>query len=561
MEQNSNIYILVNYTLGNLQNVETLQRLYPNLIFTRITPGLYTVQIPSGSEAEFEQLNTDINFIIEPTVYGLNTIANALEVSNISVFHDYPYGELRGRGVLIGFIDTGIDYTNSLFQNADGTTRIVSIWDQNIPGDPPIRYNYGTVYNEADINEALQSSTPLAIVPSTDEIGHGTFLAGIAAGNDQSDGAGFSGGAPDADIVMVKLRQASDKIRQYYMIEDGVPAYQSNDILTGINYLLELSFSLNQPLVVCVGLGNNYGAHNGTDILEGYLEGLSSASNVINVIAAGNEASSGHHYSGNVISGSSESIEINVSDNEKGFLIFLWTDVPNRLTIAVRSPLGQVIERIPIKSQQTQRFQFNLEEARLEVRYLYPAPLSGGQEISIRLITPTPGIWTLVVYGDSVIDGQFHMWLPRRNFIKDTTRFLKSDPDTTVQIPGTQVYSIVVGAYDALDDSIYVASGRGPTTNQVIKPDIIAPGVNVEGPMPGGGFTTYVGTSTAAAITASASALLLEWAVLNQNLPEMNTRIARGIFIKGATRQRDVIYPNNIEGYGRLDLRNSIANI
>lgn len=560
IEENGNIYILANYALGDAENVELLRAAFPNLIFRRITNDIYTVQVPEGSEAEFIALNQEIGFIVEATPYGLNA-SEALEVSNISIFHNYPYGELRGTGILIGFVDTGIDYTNTLFQNANGTTRIVSIWDQTIPGNPPENYGYGSQYSEADINQALQSEDPYSVVPSRDEIGHGTFLAGIAAGNDQTNPAGFVGGAPDAGIIMVKLRQASESIRNAYLIKEDTPAYQSNDLLTGINYLLDVAFRLNQPLVICIGVGKNFGVHNGSDIVEAFLEELAMTPNIINVIAAGNEASSGHHYKGEVILGGSESIEINVGENESGFVMFLWSASVNRLSISIKSPLGQVIERVPIISKQNQTYRFNLERTILTVRYIYPDPLSGSEEIVIRLQDPTPGIWTLTVYGETIVDGIFHIWLPRRDFIQETTRFLRPDPDTTVQIPGTQMFSIVVGAYDYVDDSIYVASSRGPTTNGIFKPDIIAPGVNVMGPSPGGGFTTYVGTSTAAAITASACALLLQWAVINNNFHDMNTRIARGILIKGARRQRGVTYPNTIEGYGRLDLQNSIANV
>lgn len=560
IEENGNIYILVNYSLGDLKNVDLLKTTFPNLIFTRITSSIYIVQVPEGREDEFAALYQYIGFIVEAVPYGLNA-KQALDVSNISIFHNYPYGELRGTGTLIGFIDTGIDYTNTLFQNADGTTRIVSIWDQTIPGNPPANYGYGSQYNEEDINRALRSQDPFSIVPSRDEIGHGTFLAGIAAGNNQTNPAGFVGGAPDAGIIMVKLRQASERVREEYLIDEDVPAYQSNDILTGINYLLERAFERTQPIVICIGVGKNFGAHNGSDIVEIVLEEISLTPNIITVIAAGNEASSGHHYKGEVALGSSEAIELNVGENESGFIMYLWTASVNRLSISIRSPLGQVIERIPILSRQSQTYRFNLEQTVLTVRYIYPDPLSGSEEIIIRLQAPTPGIWTLNVYGEAVVEGVFHIWLPRRDFIKDTTRFLRPTPDTTVQIPGTQLFSIVVGAYDYVDDSVYVASGRGPTTNGIFKPDLIAPGVNVQGPSLGGGFTTYVGTSTAAAITASACALLLQWAVLNNNFPEMNTRIARGILIKGARRQRGVTYPNTIEGYGRLDLQNSIANI
>ena len=267
IEDNGNIYILVNFALGDLENVDLLQSTFPTLIFNRITSYIYTVQVPEGQEAELEELYQYIGFIIDPVPYGLNAI-EALDVSNISVFHNYPYGELRGTGTLIGFIDTGIDYTNTLFQNADGTTRIVSIWDQTISSDSPKNYGYGSEYSQEDINRALQAENPYSVVPSRDEIGHGTFLAGIAAGNDQTNPQGYVGGAPDAGIIMVKLREASERVRNEYLIEEDVPAYQSNDILTGISYLLRIAFERTQPIVICIGLGTNFGAHNGSDIVE-----------------------------------------------------------------------------------------------------------------------------------------------------------------------------------------------------------------------------------------------------------------------------------------------------
>lgn len=560
LESNDNIYLLVNYTLGSAVGVEELQRVYPTLVFQEITEGLFTVQVPPGQEEVFKVLREKLNFITEPAAYGLNA-QQALEVSNISIFHEYPYGELRGRGVLIGFVDTGIDYLNPLFQNADGTTRIKALWDQTIPGAPPDRYQYGSVYTEEMINRALQSADPETVVPSKDEIGHGTFLAGVAAGNDQTEEQSFVGGAPDAGILMVKMRQASAKIREFYLVDEGVPVYQSNDILTGISFLMEQAYNQNMPLIICIGVGNNFGAHNGSDILEGYLSGISTSADIIDVVAAGNEGNAGHHYKGTIQAGVSDSVEITVGENEKGVVLYFWAGLPNRIELSVKSPLGQVIDKIPIFNNKTQEYAFKLERTQLSVTYLYPEPFTGSEAIIIRLKDPTPGIWTLNVLAESVVTAVYHVWMSRKGFISETTRFLKPDPEITVQIPGTEMFSIVVGAYDYLDDSIYVASGRGPTTNNIIKPDLLAPGVNVQGPRPGGGFTTYVGTSTAAAITASACALLMQWAVVDGNFPQMNTRIARGILTRGARRQKGVTYPNNVEGYGRLDLQGSINTL
>lgn len=553
-------FILSNFILSSFLDIQSLREQFPLLQFENVAHDIYTITVPMGeqAEAEFNRLSSTVNFITFPVPYGLNAIP-ALSSSNISQFHNYPYGELRGKGIIIGFVDTGIDYTNILFKNADNTTRIVSIWDQTIPGNPPEGYSYGSVYTQADINEALRSPDPLTIVPSQDNDGHGTFLAGVAAGNDQTGTVDYTGGAPDAIIAMVKLRPASEFIRNLFLVNTGVPAFQSNDIIAGINYLLQLSLQEGKPLVICLGVGSNYGAHNGTEIIENFISNISIAANIIVVIATGNEGSSGHHYKGEVTSGGSESLEINVGPGESGFSMYVWVDIPNKMTVSIKSPLGQVIEKVPIVSETPQTFKLNLEQTIVTVIYLYPDPLTGGQKIEVRLENPTPGLWSLTVYGDIIINGVFHIWLPRTGFIKSDTRFLKPTPETTLQIPGTEQFGITVGGYDYLDDSVYVSSGRGPTTDGIMKPDLIAPSVNVQGPMPGGGFTTYVGTSTAAAITSSAAALLMEWGVLNGNFPDMNTRIARSLLTRGARRQPNVIYPNTIEGYGRLDLQATIA--
>ncbi len=258
MEENGNIYLMVNYRLIRPEDILAIRQAYPSLIFTQLATGIYSVQVPQGSEAEFERLSSNVQFILSPSPFGLNAI-EALEASNISVFHNYPYGALRGNGILMGFVDTGIQYTNAVFKNADNTTRILSIWDQTIPGNPPPAFGYGSVYNEEAINEALSSETPELIVPSTDENGHGTYLAGVAAGNDQEGTTGFVGGAPDSIIAMVKFRPASERFRELYVINNQAVAYQDNDILAGISYLMQLATDRNLPLVICIGLGNNYG--------------------------------------------------------------------------------------------------------------------------------------------------------------------------------------------------------------------------------------------------------------------------------------------------------------
>ncbi len=549
-----------NYIIQTYQPLENLIVSYPNLFFESIARQIYYVSVPIGAEREIVALRREVSFLAPPTLYGVNAI-EALVETNILLFHDYPFGELRGNGVIIGFVDTGIDYTNPFFRQADNTTRIVRIWDQTVQGIPPRSYTYGTEYTQQTINEALASENPFEIVPSRDEIGHGTFLAGVAAGDDKTGAGAFRGGAPDALIAMVKLRPAEEYLKAYYFVRPEVVAYQDNDFIAGVTYLIQMSVELQRPLVLCIGVGNNDGEHNGTTIAERYLHALTIIQNIVIVAAAGNEANSGHHFGGFIMTAQRQDIEVNVAEGENGFYLNVWAGPADILAISLRSPIGQIIEKVPVIPNLTRTYTFSLERTVVTVTYNYPDVQTGKQNIFVRFQLPTPGLWIVSIYGEEVIGGFYNIWLPRSGFVEAGTRFLRSDTLVTVGIPATGKNMITIGAYDYIDQSVYVGSGRGPRADGQIKPELIAPGVNIEGPRVGGGYTTFVGTSAAAAITASAAALLVQWSVIEGNLRRMNTRIARGILIRGTTKRRGVIYPNTAEGYGRLDLRSTIANI
>lgn len=548
------------YILQSYQPIDFYRSAYPNLLFESIGNQMFHVEVPEGAEGEIERLDRQSNLLTVPTLYGLNA-REALIDANILLFHDYPFGELRGNNIIVGFVDTGIDYANKVFRNADNTTRIVRIWDQTLSGNPPNGYLYGSQYTEEEINRALQSEDPYQIVPTRDDIGHGTFLAGVTAGDDKTGGDEYRGGAPDALIAMVKLRPAKAYLKTFYLIREDAISYQENDFIAGISYLLQIALELQRPLVICVGVGDNTGAHDGTTIVERYLNSLSGVENLVIVVAAGNEANSGHHFSGNIATGQRQDVEMNVADGEVGFIVNVWANKSDRLAVSMRSPIGQVIEKVPIIPNRARTYRFSLEQTIITVIYNYPEPQTGAENIIIRFENPTPGLWALTIYGEEIIQGIYNIWLPRNGFIADETRFLRSDALITVGIPSTGENMITIGAYDYIDQSVYVGSGRGPRADGQIKPELIAPGVNIEGPRIGGGYTTFVGTSSAAAITAAAAALLMQWAVIEGNLQQMNTRIARGILIRGAARRRGGDYPNPAEGYGRLDLRSSISSI
>ncbi|MGL4362095.1 MAG: S8 family peptidase [Cellulosilyticaceae bacterium] len=545
-----------NYLVDTLLDIDLYKKKFPNIDFIAITTSLFILNVPPEGEEQFKEFSKEIQSTYFPMLYGVN--ASGFIESNIAFFHKYPYGELRGNGVLIGIVDSGIDYMNPLFQYEDKTTRIAAIWDQTLEGDGIGTFKYGKVFFEEDINKALQSEDPYQIVPSTDKVGHGTFLASIAGGHDRIGDSGYIGGAPDAMFVIVKLRQAKQYLREYYLLEDGVVAYQDNDYLVGVYTLLEIAKMLKKPLSMCTGIGCNDGGHDGKTVVEKYLEEISSYEDTIVVLSAGNEANQGHHYVNRIRQGEWQTVEVNTSDNEKGIIINIWMNKPDIATVAITTPLGQKIDKIPIAIGKQQKFRIPLEPTEITVTYREIDMGTGDENIQIRLKNPTPGTWKFSLYGEKIVDGEYNIWIPREGFILDNTRFLKPDAYTTVATPATASGPIVVGAYNSSDKSIYAPSSRGATRSLRIKPDFVAPGVNVQGATLDQKFKMGSGTSVAAAITTAAGALLLEWAIYGENMPNMNTRVAKTVFIRGANRNPKETYPNNITGYGELNLKNSL---
>ena len=515
--------------------------------------GMYEVQhwllgegqlLPSGN----------IGYYVIPKLYGLLD-TGSMEASGIPEIQNQPILALKGNGVLVGFIDTGIDYQNQVFRNLDGSSRIAAIWDQTIQsGDPPEGFLYGTEYTKQQIDEALESENPLVVVPSIDENGHGTFLAGIAAGSESEDGS-FFGAAPKSMIAMVKLKPAKRYLRDFFFIKEGAEAYQENDLMAGMDYLRKLAEKLDMPLVIGIGLGTNQGSHFGLAPIEQLIRQISSVVGNIIVTAAGNETGRGHHYHGIYPSEQEyEEVEIRVGEEERGFSLEFWARAPEYYSIAIRSPSGEYTPRIVTRFTSSQVLDFVFEETKIYVDYRTVVQGEGDFLILIRFQNPTPGIWTIRVYNSLYINGNYNMWLPMYGFISPDTVFLRPSPDTTLTIPATTGNVIVTSAYNHVNGGIYINSSRGYPLSNIIKPDLAAPGVNVYGPLVGNRFGRMTGTSVAAAHMAGAAALLLEWALVRDNREILTTGDAIAFFIRGASRKPGVVYPNREWGYGTLDV-------
>lgn len=472
-----------------------------------------------------------------------------------------PPLSLTGRGVIIGFIDTGIQYDLQVFRREDGTSRILAIWDQTIQdGTPPEGFSYGTLYTNEQINEALQSDDPLSIVPTTDTIGHGSAMASVAAGSSINFGLTFLGAAPDADIVVVKCREAKQYLRDYYFIPEGVPAYSGTDIALGVKYLDSFAIAGIRPVVMCIGMGSNMGDHAGNSLLPRYLSRIAEKRSRAVVVCGGNEGNAEHHYGSSITMSSrlvTEVVEVRVDAQEAGFVMELWGSPPNLFSVAIRSPGGEVIPAIDFRSRTTRSFSFIYERTKVTVDHLLVELGTGDEVVVFRFEEPTPGVWTfnIVIEGDSDYS-DINMWLPITQFLSGNTQFLRSTPYTTLTEPSLANNVITPSTYDDSNDSFYINSGRGFARGRESKPDFAAPGVNVSTV-----FGDRTGSSMSAAITAGASAQFMQWAVVEGNEPLVQSIQLKTYFTRGARRDMEVLYPSRSWGYGQLDIERTFRII
>lgn len=519
-------------------------------------------------------INIQQGYYSVPKLYGLMD-TTSFDASGITATLNQPLLNVRGQGVLIGFLDTGIDYLREDFKASGGRTRIAAVWDQTIQS---VNYEedtgeaagteqydreqvqgmvqYGTVYTREDINAALaaerEGQNPYDIVPSRDENGHGTFLAGVAAASETAD---YIGAAPEAEILMVKLKPAKKYLRDFYLLPERVEAYSETDMMMGVRFLQQYAIREKKPLVICVGLGTASGSRTGALPFADLLNTLARQVNTVVVTCTGNEANNRTHTSGLAVSDTEPSeIEITVGADERGFVMEIWAESLDILSVAITSPSGERISRIPARIDTGGVYNFLLERSQVAVNYRVVESASGYEVIFMRFINPAQGIWKIHVYSLTNIVGRYNAWLPLKQFLSGDTYFLNSNPSTTLTEPGAAERVISVGAYNHITDASYVASGRGYTATGLVKPDFVAPGVDIYGVRAGGGYTTRTGTSVAAAHAAGAAALLLTWGVTDGNLPYMGTNEVKSVLIRGAKRENNTVYPNNIYGYGKMDV-------
>lgn len=508
--------------------------------------------VPAVSAANFSYRYT-------PQLYGLGAFpdrgarifdAQPLARSGILAVQQPPLS-LTGAGVIIGIIDTGISYEAPVFRYSDGSSRILAIWDQtDQSGQPPEGFFYGTLYTQEQINEALISESPQELVPVNDEIGHGTALAAVAGGSRLEEGAVFTGAAPDAVFVVVKLKPAKEYLREYYLTADGVPAYSTDDMLMAVRFLEGFTVPFEQPVDILIGMGTSLGSHTEGSIFSEYLQEAAERYSQAVVISGGNEGNSAGHFRA-PLTAVQQAVEIRVGENTKGFMAELWGMSPAFFRISVRSPGGEAVQELDFRLGNRLDYTFVYEKSRLEIDHVPMERNTGDQLVVLRLTAPTPGVWTILVRGlRTVSEGVFDVWLTMPQFIQGEAYFLKADPEITLTMPAFAEDAVAVSAYNSENNSFYYNSGQGFSRTGEQKPDLAAPGVRVSTPR-----GPYTGTAMAAALTAGAVAQLLQWTVVEGNRTYLSSREINGYLTAGARRVEGTAgYPDKRWGYGQLDL-------
>ena len=499
-----------------------------------------------------------------PQLYGLGGIRSGggdfdpgpLEEAGILAQQQPPL-ELTGRGVILAVIDTGISYEDPVFRYSDGSSRILAIWDQtDQTGKPPEGFSYGTEYRQEQINEALQRQDPHTLVPQRDEIGHGTALASAAAGSRIQGGAGFVGAAPDALLVVVKVRQAKGYLRDYYMVAEDVPAYSTDDLMFAVRYAQEFAYPFLRPVVLCLGMGTSLGSHDSGSVFSQYLQSVTEKVSRALVIGGGNQGNAAGHFRAQLTE-ESRRVEIRVGENTAGFLAELWGASPSSFRIGIRSPGGEMIPEVDFRIGREVEHTFVYEKTRVTLNYIRNERNTGDDLVVLRFERPSPGVWSLYVAGARTAPGAvFDLWLSCGQLTGDGVYFLTPSPEITLTMPAYVMDAVTVTAYDSRNNSFFYRSGQGFSRTGGIKPDLAAPGVSVgtaEGP--------YSGGAVAAALTAGAAAQLMQWCVVENNAPFVSGREIRGYLSRGAAEETADEYPSPRWGYGRLDMRKTFDEI
>ena len=477
---------------------------------------------------------------IEPSKKVFLSAISGLNYSCIPQVKSEDDFGLSGEGIAVGIIDSGIDLSHPEFLNSDKTSRVIYFWDMSGEGTPPDGFVSGVEYTNSEINDALQSGINL----DTDNIGHGTAVAGIAAGN--------SGAAPKASIISVKLTVTR---RENYS--------RTTDVMRAIKYILDKSRSVNMPCVINLSYGTNEGSHNGQSLFETYIDEMTQKWKTVIVCASGNEGFGGHHFFDRLLSRESINVQFTTATFSSTMYMTLWKNFADGTTYELIAPNG---ESTGIITSVQKTFSRVLYDVRISILYGQPSHYSTAQEVYFYFEAQNGsipnGIWSLICRGENIVYGYFDIWLPTIEEVTENTAFLRPYADLTMTIPSTSEKVIAAGGYNAESDTSSSFSGRGTEIcNNMVKLDIVAPAENIISAKSGGGYDAFTGTSMAAPFVSGSAALMMEWGIVRKNEPFLYGQRVKALLCRNAERDTFLSYPNSIWGYGILRLCNSMNEL
>ena len=476
---------------------------------------------------------------------------------------------LTGRGVLVAVIDSGISYWNQDFRKPDGSTRILWLWDQVLDRE----------FTREEINEALAAGSRQAaeqIVPSIDTSGHGTAVAGIAAGNGGERGAAYAGVARESELLIVRLGTPR---------ADSFP--RTTELMRALTYTVNKAREFGMPVAINLSFGNTYGAHNGTSLLERFIDNVSEIGRNVICVGSGNEGASGGHVGGSIlqtdslnnetdgnVTGQDVMVEMTVGAYETGINVQLWKEYTDRYLVTLVSPSGEVFQ---VDTDRPGKQVYRLQQTQILLYNGEPAPYMTGQELYFDFLPAVgnryldQGVWTFRLRPLRIVTGNYTFYLPSATVRSADTRFVRTTPDVTLTIPSTAAKVVTVGAYDPVYEAYADFSGRGylyeeqvnsRTSDTYVKPDLVAPGVGVTAPNRNGGYEPVTGTSFATPFVTGAAALLMQWGIVMGNDPYLYGEKVKAYLRKGAKPIRGVArYPDARVGYGALCVENSLPRL
>lgn len=527
--------------------------------------GYAILKVPENLVEALADIN-EIEYVEKPKRLFFSTEEGKVASCILPVTIRPPF--LSGKNTIVAVLDSGIDYVNPDFRNADGTTRIISIWDQTIaPNEErgyssPAGFLQGTEFTREQINLALETGTregAYALVPSRDSSGHGTAVIGIAAGNGRGGGEQYSGVAPDSELLVVKLGIPSP---------DSFP--RTTELMRGLTYVVKKAAQLKRPVAINLSFGNTYGAHDGNSLLERFIDNISEIGRTVICVGSGNEGASAGHLTGEISTTNPIGrVELAIAPYEPSLNVQLWKNYADNYQIRLQSPNGA---ELLIPMERSGKLSYTMEQTRILIYMGEPRPYSSAQEIYFDFIPVdtyiNSGIWLFEIIPISYVTGKYYFYLPSDAARNSGTRFFFPTPDVTLTIPSTTRRVITVGAYNSVYQAYADFSGRGYTCEQkpvgvvssgAAKPDIVAPGVDIVAPDIYGGYSAFTGTSFACPFVTGAAALLMEFGITNRNDPFLFGEKVKAYLIRGARHLPGIEeWPNAMLGWGALCVRDSL---